>query len=81
MPRQVEGQYGKTHSKSPFDHMAIQANVVVIAMQQHQRGARLLRPPSLHSNLVTGGLQRTHAGVRRPGIAEAVKLPVGLFGR
>ncbi|MDT4845621.1 hypothetical protein FQZ97_796140 [compost metagenome] len=79
MPRQVDRQHRKAQAKRPLDHMAIQAAVVVVAMQQQQGRPRRLRPPGLGGDAVTGDLEVAQPAVRRQRLPEAIEGAIRLL--
>ena len=61
MPRQVAGNHGEILIQRPLDHMPVQADVIVVTVQQKQRRLDLLRPPAMADQLVAIDLETTHA--------------------
>ncbi|MCY1539916.1 hypothetical protein D9M68_755260 [compost metagenome] len=81
MPRQIDRQHGKAQVERPFDHMAIQAAVVVIAMQQQQGRPRRLRAPDLGGNPVSADLEIAEQTALGRQLRETVETPVRLLMR
>ncbi|MNJ43747.1 hypothetical protein D3C77_387700 [compost metagenome] len=57
MPRQVAGNDRVVLIQRPVDHMAVQAHVVIEAMQHHQGRHRRRRHPHLPDQLEPRGLE------------------------
>src|SRR5690606_35863979 len=53
VPREIEGHDGQPVAQRPADHMAVQAHVVVVTVQNDQRAPRQARAPYLNRQVET----------------------------
>ncbi|MNJ55635.1 hypothetical protein D3C77_511420 [compost metagenome] len=63
VPRQVAGEHGEAHVQAPFDDMAVQPHVIVVAMHHQQAGVWLRRPPGLGHHVVVAHAKTPEAAV------------------